>query len=372
MIKKHQPSPENPAIIINELNIRSADRGRKDISVWRSALVAAESRSSPNRTRLYDLYEDVLLDGHLSGVIAKRIDAVLNKELFFERNGVRDHSFDELIHSYPFRKIIRTVVETLLWGVSGIEFFPGSELELSLIPRKHICMEKGIIAREQGGREGIAYGSLPNVWVIGERGDMGLLLKCAPLYLYKRGGLADWAEYIEIFGQPVRIIRYDSYDEQTKAELRQALEESGSSLSLMMPREADLEIKDGKQSNSDGDLQLSFIKLLNEEMSVIILGNTDTTNSGHGSGYAQSKIHLQQQYEITRSDLAYVTAMLNSDRFISILQSYGYATGGGRFVFSKDMDIEYLAHRIAIDKAVAEQVAIPASYWYDTYGIKQQ
>jgi phage gp29-like protein len=262
-------------------------------------------------------------------------------------------------------------LETQLWGISGVEFIPGKELCFETIPRKHIKPETGIISYEQTGNDGIPYTHLDNVWVMGDPKDLGLLLKCAPLCLYKRGGLADWAEYIEIFGQPVRIIRYDSYDEQTKSELKQVLEECGSSLSIMLPRQADFEIKDGKQSNSDGDLQLSFIKLLNEEMSIIILGNTDTTNSSSSSGYAQSKIHLQQQYEITRSDLAYTAAMLNDPHFLNILNSYGYPVSGGRFVYSKDMDIEYLTKRIAIDKAVAEQVNIPVSYWYDTYGIKE-
>lgn len=369
---KNNPSTESaPDIIINELSIRSADRGKKDIGVWRHALISAESVYYPNRSRLYDLYSDVLLDGHLSGVIAKRIDAVINKELYFERDGKKDHAMDALIHSATFRKLLQLVQETQLWGITGIEFIPGQELTFEHIPRKHIKPELGIIAYEQNGTDGIAYAGLDNVWVMGDPADLGLLLKCAPLCLYKRGGLSDWAEYIEIFGQPVRIIRYDSYDDQTKMELRKVLEESGSSLSIMLPRQADFEIKDGKQSNSDGDLQLSFIKMLNEEMSIVILGNTDTTTSSHGSGYAQSKIHLQQQYEITRSDLAYTSAMLNDSRFLAVLAGYGYPVAGGRFVFSKDMDIEYLTRRIAIDKDVAEKVSIPAAYWYDTYGIKE-
>ncbi len=371
MVKSHKSPADSQNIIINELNVRSADRGKKDISVWRNALIAAESVYYPNRARLYDLYDDVMLDGHLSGVISKRIDAVINKELFFECNGKKDHTFDELIRSLPFRNIMQLILETQLWGLSGVEFIPGKDLAFEKIPRKHIKPEQGIIAFEQTGTDGIPYNSLDNVWVLGEPSDLGLLLKCAPLCLYKRGGLSDWAEYIEIFGQPVRIIRYDSYDEQTKMELRKVLEESGSSLSVMLPRQADFEIKDGKQSNSDGDLQLSFIKLLNEEMSIIILGNTDTTNSSSSSGYAQSKIHLQQQYEITRSDLSYTAAMLNDPKFHAILSSYGYPVAGGKFVFSKDMDIDYLTRRIAIDKEVAEKITIPASYWYDTYGIKE-
>jgi hypothetical protein len=356
-------------IIINEINIRSVDRSRKDISTWRGALTSAESVYVPNRTRLYDLYEDIILDGHLSGIIEKRINAVLNKELWFESGGKRVVPMDTLVQSIAFRNIMRSIMETLLWGISGIEFIPGDKMAFKKIPRKHIKPEAGIISFEQSGGDGIPYAGLENIWIMGDTKDLGLLLKCAPYSLYKRGGLADWAQFIELFGQPIRVIKYDSYDDQTRAELKKILEESGSSLSLMIPRQADFEIKDGKQTNCDGDLQLSFIKALNEEMSITILGNTETTNSSSGSGYAQSKVHLEQQYEITRSDIVYTAAMLNSDHFISILRSYGYPVDNGNFVFAKDLNIDLLSSRIAIDKELAQMVPIPQSYWHDTYGI---
>ena len=359
-------------IIINELTIRSADRSRKDIATWRNALISAESVYYPNRVRLYDLYEDIVLDGHLSGVIAKRMDAVLNKEIYFEAGGEKIPALGKLIESMQFRNIMRAIMETQLWGISGIEFIPGSALEYDMIPRKHIRPELGIISFEQTGVDGIAYTRLENIWIMGEPKDLGLLLKCAPYCLYKRGSLADWSQYIELFGQPVRIIKYDTYDEQTKMELKKILEESGSSLSMMIPRQADFEMKDGKQNNGDGNLQLSFLKAMNEEISITLLGNTETTTSSYSSGYAQSKVHLQQQYEITRSDLIYTAAMLNSPKFLAILRSYGYAIGEGRFVFSKDTDIDYLKARIAIDKEVNELVPIGADYWYNTYGIPKK
>ncbi len=369
MVRTYKKAHKENAVIINELNVRSADRGRKDIATWRGAMMSAESAHYPNRSRLYDLYEDVVLDGHLTGVIAKRIDAVLNKEIHFEQDGRRDHRMDDLIRSLAFRNIVRTIMETQLWGTSAIEFLPGKQFAYELIPRKHIKPELGIIAYEQTGANGIPYKELDNIWVLGDPKDLGLLLKCAPYCLYKRGGMSDWAQYIELFGQPVRVIKYDSYDEQTKAELKRILDESGSSLSMMIPRQADFEIKDGKQTNCDGSLQLSFIKALNEEMSILVLGNTETTSSSLSTGYAQSKIHLEQQYEITRSDLTYTAAMLNSAQFINILRTYGYPVDGGRFVYSKDMDTDYLQARIAIDKEVAQMVPVPQSYWYDTYGI---
>src|ERR1022692_4466165 len=99
MVKSQKTEHRQNDIIINELTIRSVDRSRKDIATWRGALVSAESVYFPNRSRLYDLYEDVILDGHLSGVIAKRIDAVLNKAIFFESSGQRDPQLDKLVHS---------------------------------------------------------------------------------------------------------------------------------------------------------------------------------------------------------------------------------------------------------------------------------
>ncbi len=361
---KHQTQ-----IIVNELNVRSVDRSRKDIASWRSALTAAEAVNFPNRSRLYDLYEDILLDGHLSGVIAKKVNAVLNKGIRFEAGGRHVAEMDTLIGSLEFRTIVRTIIETLLWGLSGIEFIPGAELAFNLIPRKHIKPGKDIISFEQSGETGVAWAAMDNIWIMGDPGDLGLLLKCAPYCLYKRGGLADWAQFIELFGQPVRVIKYDSYDDQTRHELRRILDEAGSSLAMMIPRQADFEIKDGKQANSDGGLQHSFIKALNEEISVTVLGNTETTNSSRSAGYAQSRIHQEQQYEITRADIAYTAAMLNEPRFLAILRSYGYPVDGGRFVFAKGTDTDHLEKRIAIDKQLAEVISIPQSYWYDTYGI---
>ena len=371
MINIHKTTAKEQKIVINELNIRSADRSRKDITYWRNSLSNAESVYSPNRTRLYDLYSDIILDGHLSGVIAKRLDAVLNKELYFEADGKHNAAFDGLIQSLPFRELMKTILQTLLWGISGVEFLPGKEFAFQHIPRKHIKPEKGIIAFEQTGTTGLCYAEMDQVWIMGDPTDLGLLLKCAPYALYKRGGLSDWAQYIELFGQPIRVIKYDSYDEQTRAELKKILDESGSSLSIMLPRQADFEIKDGKQTNCDGNLQLSFVKALNEEMSITILGNTETTTSSRSAGYAQSMVHLEQQLEITRSDMTYTAAMLNSPVFMAILAGYGYKVAGGRFVFAKDTDIDYLKSRMEIDKQIAELTTIPQSYWHDTYGIPQ-
>jgi hypothetical protein len=371
-VTKGEPKKGGQQLVIQELRIMSANRSEKDIGEFTSALQAAESVHYPQRVRYYDLCDHILLDGQLTGLIEKRIAGVLNKKIRYDdKAGKRVDAMDDIIRSNVFRDIVRKIMETILFGLSGLEFVPGEKLCFYEIPRKHIKPHKKVIAFEQLGEDGVSYEGVSNLWIIGKEKELGLLLKCAPYAIWKRGDMADWAQYIEVFGQPVRIIKYDAYDEKTKFELKQVLDESGSSLAMMIPKQADFDIKDGKgTANANGELQEKFKTACDQEMSVIILGNTETTTSSSSSGYAQSKEHGKQQNEITKSDIEFVQNMLNEEHFLKILKSYGLPiVEGGRFTFEKEIDLGQLKERLAIDTKVNSIVPIADEYFYETFGI---
>lgn len=363
-----------PTYLIHDFTQVAPDRGRKDVQNLKQAVESAELIHFPNRVLLYDLYHDVLsMDGFLTGIIGKRINSVLNKKLkFLDKSGKEEEDVTKLIRSNAGRELITKIIESVIWGISGVEFKVGKEFEFEEVPRKHIKPEKGIITKSQYGlstENGFKIDDLPFVWVIGKKNDLGLLLACSLYAIYKRGNFGDWAQYVEIFGQPVRIMEYDAYDTKTKEELRGILEKSGNSLAMMIPKQATFQMLDGKQSNGDGKLQGSFKDACNEEMAIAILGNTETTSSSSSSGYAQSKEHGEQQDEITASDLIYVENLLNSKKFIDILRSYGYPVDGGKFEFELDLNLAKLKQRLEIDMAVSEKVPVSDGYWYDTYRI---
>jgi len=369
-VTKLEPTkPDN--LIISELNVMSADNSKRNIGDYSAARESAESKWNPHRVLLYDMYDHIILDGHLTGIIQKRIDSVLNKEIYYAgKDGNRKEAFDTLIESEAFRDTVRRIVESILYGISGLEFIPGDKFCFEDINRKHIKPELGIISLEQYGNEGFEYENIDNVLIVGKKKDLGLLLKCAPYAIWKRGNMGDWAQYIEIFGQPIRVIYYDAYDAKTKMELRQVLDESGSSLALMIPKQAQFELKDGKQSNGDGKLQESFKIACDSEMSIVILGNTETTSSSSSSGYAQSETHSAQQMQINKSDLKFVRSILNSDKFQRILKSYGYPVEeGGGFQWEKSVDLAELKAKMEIDEKLSAKVPMSDDYWYDTYGV---
>lgn len=357
-------------IVIQQLSLTTVDRTPKDIGTWRDAIRNAESLYAPNRTKLLDLYEDVRLDGHLTGLVEKRIAFILNKALHFEsRDGERVDAMEELLESEVFYDIITQLMESRFFGLSGLEFIPGAALHFKPIPRKHIKIERGIIALTQNDITGIPYADNKQLWIVGKPFHMGLYLQCAPYAIFKKGNMSDWAQFIEIFGQPFRVGRYDTHDTETRIALKQALDNMGSSFAAMIPKQAEFEIMDGKQSNANGDLQAKFREACNEELSVIILGNTETTGKAQGSGYAIAKEHGRQQSYIHQRDMSWLLQQLNSQHFKDILASYGYPVQQGHFAWEKERDLNELVLRLQVDQGVAKEVPFDDDYWYRTYGI---
>jgi hypothetical protein len=132
-LKKNNP-------VVHEMTFVSPDRNRKDAGMLKAAIQAAESIFIPNRYRLYDIYHDMItIDGHLSGLIEKRINAVLNKNLkYSDSRGKKVDAFDDLIYSEKFSDLQKLIVESELWGVSAAEFIIGEEFDFIEVPRKHI------------------------------------------------------------------------------------------------------------------------------------------------------------------------------------------------------------------------------------------
>lgn len=358
-------------LVVQEIRLVAPDRNRKDAGKLKTAIERAESVFIPNRYKLLDLYHDVVtIDGHLSGLLEKRTKAVTNKRMvFMDGAGQKVDALDDLIGSSKFERLLEVIMERKYYGTSAVEFIMGKVFDYKEIDRRHIRPENREIAISQFDTRGVSVDDLPMVWLMGEPYELGKLLQCSLYALYKRSGFGDFAQYVEIFGQPVRVVKYDAYDEETQKKVRNMLEEAGSSLTMMIPKQAEFEMLDGKTSNGTGELQERLINCCNQEMSVAILGNSETTTSSKSSGYAQAEIHADQQLEITASDMHYVCNMLNSDFFRTILTGYGYPVEGGKFVFEQEQDLGKLQARLAMDLQLASRVPVDDDYFYETYGL---
>lgn len=354
--------------------IRSIDRSSKDMLDLKNSLISAESPYLPNRQRLYDLYSYIENDGWLVGIRRGRFEPILNKSLRYKDGEKKIDAMQPLIDSLEFCEMCRELLDTDLWGITGIEFEPGPKFKWNKINRKHIKPKWRKITFEQSGTEGYDYDDMWNVWVVGDPKKLGLYLVMAFYVLLKRGVISDWAEYIEMYGLPVTVLKYEGYNEQDKLEGKKILQNSGAATKLLLPKTLDYEVVEAKTTSANGQLQDGFRGACNQEMSVAMLTVTETTSSSKSSGYAQSKTHSEGLAEIHKADMKWLLQMLNSDFFKSILKSYGYpVTETGRFEFDAEIDIDYLGKKYKIDIELVTRLKLPVSkkYFYDTYNLPQ-
>lgn len=314
-------------IIIHKLVVKPTPRQVLDVGHWRDAIRAADRGK---RERLYQLYKDVIIDNVLGRAIEKRIEAITNAELLFIRDGKPVPEMDTIIDSPVMEELLTEIMNARFWGISVIELIPGDTIEVFNIPREHIRVDLKQIMINPGDESGIPYQDDDFLVPVG-KGDMGLILRAAPYVIYKRGGFGDWAQFAEIFGMPFKLGKYAGHDDNTRKELEEALDKAGSSPWLVVPKESDVELKDGSVAAGGGDLFDKLRKACNEEILIGILGNTMTTVDG--SSRSQSETHKEVEEGTNKADRRFVQRVLNT-LILPRLEKRGYPVKNGYFQFT--------------------------------------
>jgi hypothetical protein len=365
-------------IIIQQVTVRPVNRRHLDIEKWRNALRAAEA-IVPRRTELYDLYHEILLDGHLTSVVEKRLAAVVNVDWqFLDKNGKEVDAIQDWINTPDFDTCVKEILNAKLWGYTMLEFdfYKNDTWGVFLIPRKHMRPKLGVVAFEQTANTGIDIrtGEYYNsVLEAGDPDDLGLLLKAAQYVIFKRGGFSDYAQFVEIFGQPLIDAVWDGYDESQRLMLLEALNNMGGGGQIVRPAGTQLQFIQGGTNNPTGQLYTSFIDACNAEISKLILGQTETTESSTSSGYAQASVHADTESDINTSDRNFVARILNR-RLVKMLEANGIDTREGSFSIkiNKD-DVAAKKLRLEMEIMLKNQAQLPIAddHFYETYGIEK-
>lgn len=361
--KKQLPVPASKKVVTpvyNQILVQPVHRGINDIGSWKSALRAADMGL---RSKLYDLYEDILLDGFVLDAINKRIEAITDCDINFLVNKKEVPEISELMDTIEFEEQLKEIMWSLFLGISVDEYSFVNGFDFNSIPRKHIRPKEKMILRQQYDTTGISYESDAMIIQWGDDNDLGLLLKIAPYVIYKRGGFGDWAQFVELFGMPQRIGKYNSMDEQSRRLLIQAFEEAGAAPYLVIPKESEVE-QTTLSGSTNGALYNDFRNACNEEILITVLGQTMTTQDG--ASLSQSKVHMEVQEKKHRSDRRFVIRMLNKF-LVPLLESRGYPVHGGKFSFVDKKD-EITVNDL---KTLSTMIPIPRSYGYEKYGIPE-
>lgn len=139
----------------------------------------------------------------------------------------------------------------------------------------------------------------------------GIARAAAWLVLFKNLDIKGWLEFLEGYGQPVRLGKYQTgASEKDKETLLRAVRSMWKDSAAIIPAGMEIQWLEARVGIG-GDLQRDFADWCDRQISKLILGQTGTTDVGQHVGTANA--HDKVKDDIERDDAAQLAATLNRD-----------------------------------------------------------
>lgn len=287
---------------------------------YNRAVIAATAENLQDRQMLYSFYWQAMnLDPWVSALINKRLENVLEKRVHLQ---VGDEPLDtgEFFKSPTFKKFLTDILLTKFWGFSVFEFERDMWndqpwFNYSRLPNVNFNPYLKEVLLRPTDTKGTPLSVYDNVLFSGDVDDLGELLQITRLYIEKSNSNAFRLRYAELASENFVIESYKNYDQNTLEELNQAFEQRGVGNRLQKPEDIGIELHN-QSSSQQNQLFKDLIDDYKKELSILILGQTMTTQDG--SSRSQAEVHQEEQDNKMIADIEYIEDFLNFE-FIEFL-----------------------------------------------------
>lgn len=318
------------------------------------AAAALKEAEQGNLIAQCELAEDMEeKDAHLQSELGKRRRALLGVSWTIEppRNATSAEKRDsemirELIEDFTwFDDAIFDATDAVLKGFCAQEFcgwelVEGLQLPKGIIWRDPAWFQTHPDDRNQlrlrdNSHEGVALN--PFGWLLhkaksksGYLARTGLVRTLIWPFLFKNYSVRDLAEFLEIYGLPVRLGKYpEGATEKEKATLLQAVLSIGHNAGGIIPRGMEIEFQNAASGQAD-----PFVVMMDwceRSMSKAILGGTLTSQAdGKSSTNALGNVHNEVRQEVRDADLRQLAATLTRDLVYPLYALNGKSYQGPR------------------------------------------
>lgn len=343
------------------------------------------------------LFEDMLeRDAHLYAEMDKRKSAptILDFSVVPPRNANTEEQklasyAEELLRDLPdFEDIIKALMDGVGHGYSALEITwnkEGNELLPTLEHRPQDWFQLNTHRTELRLRDGTADGAIlqPFSWILhthglaktGYLGRMPLYRVLAWPFLYKLYGISDFAEFLETYGLPIIIGKYQTgTDDNGKRSLERAVRSLGHDARAVMPADMQMEIKTAAMGSNTGHLDM--VSWADKSQSKCILGATLTSQAdGKTSTNALGSVHNDVRTDIRNADCRQIAGTLTRDLIYPFLA----LNKGGidslrrcpRLVFDTGEAEDLALYADSLPKLVSIGMKIPSLYAHNKLKIPQ-
>lgn len=345
---------------------------RKELNDWTAARYSYYQSEIPRNYPIQDVYDDIELDGHLTGITEDRTLRCTNKDYIFSIDGIKDDALTEFIEDQEWFDYVLEKAHQSTYRGETFLFIKDSEKgnikEVEVIDRGLVVPGQKILLYDINGTKGLDVSEVNDVLLYAKfYNNIGILEKAAVYTILKRHSWGSWDEFEELFGVPIRIAKVASQSEAVKNEVAGWLEEMGSAPYGVFPIGTEVEIKENSKSDSF-NVFFQKIKALDAELSKLILHQTMTTENG--ASKAQGTVHENTLEEVIKSDKKKMLSFLNK-RLVPAMRLLGYnIPDKAKITIEKTVDP---SEQIDIDdKIMSNGYVLKQQYLEETYGVEIQ
>lgn len=200
-------------------------------------------------------------------------------------------------------------------------------------------------------------------------GRAGLVRCLAWPFLFKNLSIRDLAEFLEIYGLPVKIGKYPSgANDKEKRSLLRAITSIGHRAGGIIPHGMEIDFEAAAAGTPDAFM--SMVDWCERTQSKAILGGTLTSQAdGKSSTNALGNVHNEVRAELRESDLKQIAATLTRDVVFPMFALNGLSFSGKdripRFEFDLTQPEDLGTWALNLPRLVRVGMRIPLSYAHD-------
>ncbi|MGP2571109.1 phage portal protein family protein [Ornithobacterium rhinotracheale] len=360
---KQKNSQKKTLNISQVLVVKPERHSSLDIENWITAISQAYRG---RRQKLVELYNNLLMDGVLYEAMDKRVRAITNANLTFQKDGKEVEEMWDFMDTPEFEKLLREILLSKFYGKSIVELDFSDGFKVQSIDRRHIDTLHKFILKDTSSDEGIPYEDNDFILNIGDDKDLGIFARTAPYAIFKRNGGADYAQFCELFGIPQLIGKYDPDDENGQKEMEESFRKRGAAADMVLSNKSSVETLQTNQSN--GAVHREFLEHWDKQILISAQGQTMTTTDG--TSLAQAKVHSNTENDLNKADKIFVRRFLNQE-LKPRLEKRGYPVAGGFFNFIDEKEDLKAIDKLSVAERVNQLTAdgVDDDYFYEEFGL---
>lgn len=142
----------------------------------------------------------------------------------------------------------------------------------------------------------------------------GLARIAAWSWMFKTLSIRDWARFVEAYGQPVRLGKYGPNASSTDMDaLERAVANVAADAAALIPESMSIEFVGDTTVRGRSEVFRDLISYIDDKLSIAVLGQTLTTETGGAGSYALGAVHDLVRHDIEASDAAQLAETLERD-----------------------------------------------------------